>query len=669
MSCQTPSAKLQHLIANTIRGLSMDGVQKANSGHPGLPLGAADYAAVLWTRHLRYNPEDPGWANRDRFVLSAGHGSMLLYSLLNLAGFDVPLEQLKAFRQWGSITPGHPEHGLTPGVEATTGPLGQGVGNGIGMALASMLMAARFNRPGFPLIDHHVYALVSDGDLMEGIASEAASLAGHLKLGNLIYLYDDNHITIEGGTDLAFSEDVGKRFEAYDWHVQHVDGHDPEAVDAAIEAAKAVADRPSLIVCRTHIAYGSPSKHDTSGAHGEPLGVDEVKASKEHLGIPLEPDFYVPQEVADWFAAKAECQKAQAAKWQEMLAAYRTEHPDLGAQWDAMWSREVPADIAEQLIAAMKPDDDATRNSGGAALQLAAKLVPALIGGSADLAPSTKTLIKNCASIGACEFGGANLHFGIREHAMGAICNGMAYYGSFIPYGATFAIFSDYMRPSMRLAALTHLQVIYVLTHDSIFVGEDGPTHEPIEHASSFRAMPNMYLMRPGDSAETAACWGAALLRKHGPSALFLTRQKLPELDRTKYAPAIEALKGGYVVSDCEKAVPDVIIIGTGSELHLGLAAQDALAAKGVAARVVSMPCVELFEDQSAEYKASVLPAACTKRVAIEAGASWGWHKYVGLDGLIIGIDRFGASAPYKVLGEKFGFTADQVIAKVDEWL
>ena len=669
MSCQPPSDDIQQLIANTIRGLSIDGVQRANSGHPGLPLGAADIATVLWTKYMVIDPVAPKWPNRDRFVLSAGHGSMLLYSLLHLTGFDVPLEQLKQFRQLGSITPGHPEFGMTPGVEATTGPLGQGAGNAVGMALGAMIMAERFNRPGFELINHQVYALVSDGDMMEGVASEAASLAGHLGLGNLIYLYDANNITIEGNTELAFTEDVGRRFEAYGWHVQHVNGHECAAIDDAIAVAQGETERPSLIVCRTHIGFGSPNKQDTASSHGEPLGPDEVRATKVNLGLPADQDFYVPQEVSDWFVSFREHMAGHHAEWEALLAEYRKQYPDLAADWDAMWNRTVPADLGEQLIAAAKTEDEATRNSGGASLNAAAKLVPALIGGSADLAPSTKTLIKGCASIGTCDFGGVNLHFGIREHGMGAIMNGMAYYGSFIPYGSTFAVFSDYMRPSMRVAALTHLQAICVLTHDSIFVGEDGPTHEPIEHLSSFRAMPNMYVMRPGDAAETAACWAAALQLHSSPSALFLTRQKLPEMDRTKCAAAQNVLKGGYTLIGCDSPVPEVILIGTGSELHLALAAYEALTAKGVAARVVSMPCIELFEDQSEEYKASVLPLACRKRVVIEAGTSWGWHKYVGLDGLVISIDRFGASAPAKVLAEKFGLTPEQVIAKVEAWL
>ena len=652
--------------ANTIRVLSAEAVQKVNSGHPGLPMGAADYAATLWLRHLRHDPTDPTWPNRDRFVLSAGHGSMLLYSLLHLAGYELSMEELQQFRQWGSATPGHPEYGETPGVETTAGPLGQGFGNGVGMALAAKMMAARFNRPGFDLVDHTVYAIVSDGDLMEGVASEAASLAGHLGLDNLIYIYDDNHITIEGDTELTYSEDVGGRFEAYGWFVQAIDGHDVSAIEAALQAAKAEGERPSLIVARTHIAQGSPKMHDDAEAHGAPLGEDEVAATKANLGWPPEEEFHVPEGVRQAFTARLKEMAQAHDAWDELLARYREEHADEAKLWENMRGGELPGDLAEQLIAAVGTDDDATRNHSGKVIQKAAELLPGLVGGSADLAPSTKTLIKEADDVGRGSFEGRNLRFGIREHGMGAILNGMALYGGLIPYGATFLVFSDYMRPPIRLAALMGLRVVYVFTHDSIFVGEDGPTHQPVEHYAALRAIPNLTVIRPADGPETAVAWAVALERTDGPTALLLTRQTLATLNADDPSQALGVRRGAYIVRECE-GQPELVIAATGSEVELGLAAADELGALGRRVRVVSMPSWELFEEQPDEYRRQVIPRT-VRRVAIESGVSQGWAKHIGEDGLMIGIERFGASAPAKVMAEKYGLTAKQVVARVRAW-
>jgi len=661
--------ELAEKAVKTIQMLSADAIQKANSGHPGLPMGMADVAFVLWSRYLRFNPDDPDWLNRDRFILSAGHGSMLLYSLLHLFEFDLPMEQLESFRQWGSLTPGHPEAGLTPGVEVTTGPLGQGFGNGVGMAIASQFLAAYLNEPDFKPIDHFVYAICSDGDIMEGVASEAASLAGHLGLGNIIYLYDDNHITIEGETELAFSEDVGQRFEAYGWHVLRVDGHNHQDISAAIRTAQAQVSRPTLIICRTHIGKGSPGKQDSADAHGAPLGEDELKATKENLGWPLEPSFLVPEDVRELCHRRAEQLGKEYAQWQEEVREYGESHPEWREKWDAFWEKRLPDDLEEKLMEALSKKDNATRNSSGEVLQAAAELIPNLIGGSADLAPSTKTLIKKAGSFEKGSYSGRNLHFGIREHAMGAALNGMARYGGLIPYGATFLVFSDYMRPAIRLAAMSKLHVIYVFTHDSFFVGEDGPTHQPIEHVAALRTIPNMTVIRPADPTETAAAWAVALRWTDGPVALILTRQTLPLLDRTTLAPAEEVAKGAYVLADGEGDSPDVVLIATGSEVHLALGVREKLQAQGRSVRVVSMPSMELFERQSGKYRAEVLPPECRKRVVIEAGVPFGWERYAGDDGLIIGMTRFGASAPYKVLAEKFGFTVDSVLQKVQEYM
>jgi len=651
---------LEQRSVNTIRALVMDAVQKANSGHPGMPMGMADAAYVLWTRYLKHNPADPGWADRDRFVLSAGHGSMLLYSLLHLTGYDLPLAELEQFRQWGSETPGHPEYGDTPGVETTTGPLGQGFANGVGLALAERMMAAQFNRPGFEIVDHYTYAIASDGDLMEGISHEAASLAGHLGLGKLVYLYDDNHITIEGSTALAFSEDVAKRFEGYNWHVQAVDGHDRAAVDAAIRAAQAEVERPSLIICHTHIAYGSPNKQDTAGAHGAPLGEEEVRLTKEAMGWPPDAKFYVPDDVlVHYRTALARGGEAQRA-WQARFAAYRDAHPDLAAEWQRRQAGLLPEGW-QAALPDFEPDQGpiATRAAGGKVLTALAQAIPELAGGSADLHPSTKTYLNFSPAVEKGTYGGRNLHFGVREHAMGGILNGLALHGGLRPYGSTFLVFADYMRPSIRLAAIMGLPVVYVFTHDSIFVGEDGPTHEPVEQAASLRIIPGLLTLRPADARETAGAWQVTVEHQQGPVALLLTRQKLPILAETD--PGAVA-RGAYVLADAPQ--PQLILLATGSEVALALEAHALLAGEGIAARVVSMPSWELFEAQPRAYRDEVLPPAITARLAIEAGVSLGWDRYVGPQGDVVGQDRFGASAPYKVLAEKFGFTAANVVAR-----
>ena len=651
---------LDQLCVNTIRTLAMDSVQKANSGHPGMPMGMADAAYVLWTQFLKHNPANPAWPDRDRFVLSAGHGSMLLYSLLHLTGYDLPLEQLQQFRQWDSMTPGHPEYGDTPGVETTTGPLGQGFANGVGMALAERLLASQFNRPGFTLVNHYTYAIVSDGDLMEGISHEAASLAGHLGLGKVIYLYDDNHITIEGDTALAFSEDVHRRFEAYGWHVQAVDGHDRAAVTDAIRQAQAETEQPSIILCRTHIAYGSPNKQDTAGAHGSPLGPDEVRLTKEALGWPPEAQFLIPDEALAHFRQALEQGARAQQAWDELFVRYEEEHPALAAEWKRRLAGELPAGWEESLPT-FTPEDGpiATRAAGGKIMAALAPALPELVGGSADLHPSTKTYLSAYPAVENGKFGARNLHFGVREHTMGGILNGMALHGGFRPYGSTFLVFSDYMRPSIRLAALMEQPVIYVFTHDSIFVGEDVPTHQPVEHIASLRSIPGLTVLRPADANETVAAWHTLLEHRAGPVALLLSRQKLPVLAEVD---AGGVARGGYVLADAED--PQVILIGSGSEVETILGAQELLAEEGIAARVVSMPSWELFEAQPQEYRESVLPPGVTARVAVEAGVPLGWERYVGSQGAIVALDRFGASAPYKVLAEEFGFTPETVVAR-----
>lgn len=648
---------LDYLCINTIRTLAMDGVQKAKSGHPGMPMGMADVAYILWTRFLKHNPADPTWPNRDRFVLSAGHGSMLLYSLLHLTGYDLPLDELKRFRQWGSRTPGHPEHGLTPGVETTTGPLGQGFANGVGMALAERFLAATFNRPGFPIFDHYTYAIVSDGDLMEGISHEAAGLAGHLGLGKIIYLYDDNAISIEGSTDLTFTEDVPARFRAYGWHVQEVDGYDLPAIEAAIRAAQAETEHPSLIVCRTHIAYGSPNKQDSASAHGEPLGEEEVRLTKEALGWPSDAQFHVPDEALAVFRRAVERGSAAQAEWQELFMRYTREYPQEAALLQRLWAGDLPKGWEKALPTFTPADGEmATRQASGVVLNALAPVLPTLIGGSADLAPSNNTLLKGYADFQKATPAGRNLHFGVREHAMGAILNGLALHGGVIPYGGTFLVFSDYMRPAVRLAALMAQRVVYVWTHDSVWIGEDGPTHQPVEHLMALRAIPNLVVIRPCDANETAAAWRVALERRDGPTALALTRQKLPILAGTACDAAETVARGAYVLAEAPGEI-DVILIATGSEVHVALEARKILAEKRVAARVVSMPSWELFDMQEPAYREWVLPSQITARLAIEAGVTLGWERYVGPAGAVIGLDRFGASAPYKVLMEQFGFT------------
>ncbi|MGH9771854.1 MAG: transketolase [Candidatus Acidiferrales bacterium] len=665
-----PATELDQLCINTIRCLSIDAVQKANSGHPGLPMGAAAMTYVLWDRFLRFNPHNPQWPNRDRFVLSAGHGCMLLYTLLHLTGYDLSLADLKQFRQWGSKTPGHPEFGHTPGVETTTGPLGQGFGTAVGMGIAAKYAAARFNRPGNSVADYQIYALVSDGDMMEGISSEAASLAGHLGLDNLIYLYDDNHVSLEGPTADAFTEDVGKRFESYGWFVQNLpDGNDLEAVDRALRAAQQEHERPSLIVARTHIGYGSPHKQDTYQAHGSPLGEEEVKLTKQNLGWPVEPAFYIPEPALAHFRKAVERGAKLEDDWNRRVAAYRQAEPQLASEWDRYVRGEIPGDWKNK-IPAFKPADGpmATRQASGKVLNAIASSLPTLMGGSADLNPSTDTYLKGFGDFQKDGFGGRNVHFGVREHAMAAAVNGMALSG-LLAYGATFFNFSDYMRPAIRIAALMRARSIFVFTHDSVFLGEDGPTHQPIGQIPALRAMPNLCLIRPGDANETAVAWRVAIEHRDGPVALVLTRQTLPVLDRAKYAPAEGLSQGAYVLADSPGKTPGILLIASGSELFLAAEAFEQFQSEGVAARVVSMSSWDLFEKQPADYRQAVFPPQFTARLAIEAASSFGWERYVGPHGAVIGIDHFGASAPYKVLAEKFGFTREHVVAKARELL
>ncbi len=646
---------------NAIRFLSADAVQRAESGHPGAPMGLAPVAYTLWTRHLRHSPKSPDWPDRDRFVLSAGHASMLLYSLLHLTGYDLPMEELKNFRQWGSKTPGHPEAHLTAGVETTTGPLGQGFANGVGMALAERLLADQFNTPEHEIVDHYTYALVSDGDVMEGIAQESASLAGHLGLGKLVYLYDDNRITIDGGTDLAFTEDVGQRFEAYGWHVQRVDdANDLEAVDQAIAAAKAETERPSIISVRSHIGYGSPNKQDTAAAHGAPLGEEELRRTKEALGWPADRSFYVPDAVYDHMRTAVDEGEAHRAEWEEKRSAYRDAHPEKAAEYDRWMSRTPPEGWEEALPTFEAGEQLATRKASGLTLNTLAPELGYLIGGSADLTGSNKTDVDGRADFQKDAPEGRYFRFGVREHAMAGMSNGMALHGGLQPYAGTFLIFSDYLRPSLRLSALMEQPVVYVFTHDSIGLGEDGPTHQPVEHLMALRAIPNLTLIRPADANEAVEAWKAAVTNTEGPTALVLTRQKLPVLDRSRLAPARGLQRGGYVIQDPNGA-PDVILIGTGSETQHTVAAAEALNEDGIAARAVSMPSWELFEAQSETYRRKVLPPDVTARVAIEAGVAQGWERYVGTEGRTIGVDRFGASAPGERVMAEYGLTAEHV--------
>ncbi len=661
----TVAQDLQTRAINTIRFLSVDAVQNANSGHPGLPMGAAAMAYTLWTRHLRFNPRNPAWADRDRFILSGGHGSMLLYSLLHLTGYDLPLEELQKFRQWDSRTPGHPEWGMTPGVEATTGPLGQGFANGVGMAIAAAHLEAVFNRPDHRVVDHFIYAIVTDGDLMEGVSSEAASLAGHLRLGRLIYLYDDNSITIDGGTGLAFTEDRGARFEAYGWHVVRIaDGNDVEAIDAAIREAQ-TDPRPSLIICRTVIGYGLPQKQGTEKAHGEPPGWEEVEAAKDALGWPREPRFFLPDDVVAHFRQAVERGEALEKRWQERMEAYRRAFPELGAELDRRLRGELPQGWEEGLPV-FPPDAKgmATRVSSGKVLNALAKKLPELIGGSADLAPSNKTWIDGSPSFQADTPEGRNFHFGVREHAMGSAVNGMALHGGVIPYGGTFLVFSDYMRPAVRVSALSEYPSIWVYTHDSIGLGEDGPTHQPIEHLAALRAVPNLVVLRPMDANEVAEAWKVAIARRDGPTLLALTRQNVPTLDRNLYAPASGLERGAYVLADLGDGSPELILMATGSEGYLIVEAGALLAAEGINVRLVSFPSWELFDEQDLEYRRSVLPPQVTARMAVEAGVSMGWERWVGDHGLILSLGRYGASAPYKVLYQELGFSVENIVEK-----
>ena len=686
------TSELDQLCINTIRTLALDAVQKANSGHPGLPLGAAPMAYVLWTRFMRYNPKNPKWENRDRFLLSAGHGSMLLYSLLYLTGYDLSLEEIKNFRQWGSKTPGHPEYGLTPGVEITTGPLGQGFANGVGMAMGAAHLAAKFNQKDFSLIDHNVYAIVSDGDLMEGVASEAASLAGHLKLGKLIYLYDDNHVTIEGFTDLAFSEDVPKRFEAYGWHTSTVaDGNDLAAIEAAIRDAQSVADRPSLISVKTTIGYGMPTA-GTRKAHSDAPGEEAVKETKRHLGWPEDKQFYVPDEALAHFREAIEPGAEQEREWKELVKQYQEQHAELGELWQQTMSGELPPDWERHLPDFADAKPVATRVASGQVINALAPHMPMLIGGSADLGVSNNTDIKDSGDFEAGSYDGRIIHFGVREHAMGATLTGLSLNGGLIPFGGTFMCFSDYMRPSIRLACLSGVQVIYVFTHDSIGLGEDGPTHQPIEHLAALRAIPHLFVIRPADVHEVREAWRLAILRRRAPTALALTRQKVPLIDRQVLASAEGLRRGGYILAEAESAgergtsptvregsagagvrsptvregnsenhPPKLILIATGSEVPLALEAREQLQKDGIPTRVVSMPCVELFEEQKQDYRDEVLPPSVTARLAIEAGVRQGWDRYVGPQGDVICLNRFGASAPGEVALRNLGFNVENV--------
>ncbi len=687
MSPVVTKPSLDNVCINTIRFLAVDAVQNADSGHPGLPLDAAPMAYVLWTRFLKHNPKNPKWWNRDRFVLSAGHGSALLYSLLYLAGYDLSLEDLKQFRQWNSKTPGHPERERTLGVEVTTGPLGQGFANGVGMAIAEASLASRYNQPGFDIMNHYTYGIVSDGDLMEGVASEAASLAGHLKLGKLIYLYDSNHITLSASTQMTFTENVGQRFEAYGWHVHHLtDGNNLQAIEAALRKAQAETNRPSLIIVRTHIGYGSPHKQDTFEAHGSPLGEEEVKLTKKNLDWPTEPLFYVPEESLNHFRkAIAEGQQAE-VNWKHLLSEYTQKFPDLAQEFQQVMKHQLPigwdGDIPK--FSADWETGMSTRVASGKVLNIIAPKVPQLMGGSADLNPSTHTALQDLGDFepnqrttaqvqgavgGGWSYMGRNMAFGVREHAMGAISSGMAAHGGIIPYCATFFNFSDYMRPVFRLAAMMKLQVIYVFTHDSIGLGEDGPTHEPIEQLISLRAIPNLTVIRPCDANETTMAWQVALESKNTPTALVLTRQKIPILDRTIYASADNLRKGAYILAEAEGGEPQLILIATGSEVHLIVQARKKLQEKGIPTRIVSMPSWELFEAQSAEYKNQVLPPGISKKISVEAGSPLGWCQYVGPQGSVIGVSHYGASAPGKIVMEKYGFTVENICQQAEALL
>jgi transketolase len=662
---------LEQLCINTVRALAMDAVQQADSGHPGTAMALAPLAWVLWQKHLRHNPANPDWPDRDRFVLSCGHACILLYSALYLTGYDLTLDDIKQFRQWGSRTPGHSEHGLAPGVEATTGPLGQGVGNAVGMAIAEAQLAALFNRPGHEIVDHCTYFFASDGDLMEGISHEACSLAGHLKLGKLIGIYDDNHVTIDGDTSLALSDDTARRFEAYGWHVQRVaDGNDLAALDAALGAARRTTDRPSLVIVRTHIAYGSPGKQDTAEAHGAPLGTEEVKRTKENLGWPSLEPFHVPADsLAQWRRPRARAPRLE-TEWRKRWDGYRKVHADLAAELERRLAGRLPDGWdAELPVFTPKDGAPATRAASGKVLNAIAPRVPELIGGSADLTGSNHTQIQGSGPVAAGRYAERNIHFGVREHAMGAVLNGIALHQGFIPYGGTFLIFSDYMRPAIRLAALTQLKPIYVFTHDSIGLGEDGPTHQPIEHLASLRAVPNLTVIRPSDATEVVEAWRAAILHRGGPVALVLTRQKVPIIDRAKYAPANGLRLGGYVLADAQGGKPEITLMATGSEVDLVLQAYEQLTAGGLRPRAVSMPCLEFFAKQPQQYRDAVLPPSVPLRIAVEAAAPQSWYRWVGDRGVVIGIERFGASAPYQRIYQELGLTVERIVEKAKELL
>lgn len=654
--------KLDQLCANTIRTLSMDGVQKANSGHPGMPMGMADVAYILWTKYLKHNPENPDWYDRDRFILSAGHGSMLIYSLLHLTGYDVTMDDIKNFRQIGSKTPGHPEFGYTPGVEMTTGPLGQGFATGVGFAMAEQFLASVFNKKAQKIVDHFTYAIVSDGDLMEGISHEAASLAGHLRLNKLIYLYDSNSISIDGSTDLAFTENVTQRFEAYGWDVLEIDGHSHSEISNAIEKAQ-VSDKPSLVVCKTHIGFGSPNKQDTAGSHGSPLGEEEIKLTKETYGWKWEEPFLIPDEALAEFRKQVELGKSKESEWNVLFKEYSGSFKKEADQFEN-WMNGRLSEELENYLPVFEVDEKglATRASSGKVLNALKKVVPNMIGGSADLEGSVKTNLSEEGVFNNEDYSGRNVHYGVREHGMAAALNGMALHKGVIPFGGTFFVFTDYCRPSIRLAALMKVPSIFVMTHDSIGLGEDGPTHQPIEHLASLRAMPGVTVIRPGDANEVAYAWKTAIENTEGPTILVLTRQGIPTYERMESNAASLVSKGAYIFADSEKETPDVILIGTGSELYLAVNAKIELKQKGLDARVVSMPSWELFEKQSSEYKESVLPKTVSNRVSIEAGSTFGWERYVGTDGKAIGIDTFGESGPAEELYKHFGVTTEKMV-------
>ena len=655
---------IESLVPKTIQTLTVDAVEKAKSGHCGLPMGCADFAFVLWTKYLRFNPANPHWANRDRFVLSAGHGSMLIYTLLHLTGFEkMTLDQLKSFRQWGSLTPGHPESHETEGVEVTTGPLGQGTGNSVGLAIAEKFYGATFNTEDIKISDNRVYTIVSDGDLEEGISHEAAALAGHLGLDNLVWFYDDNSVSIEGYTKLSYSDDVPSRFKGYHWHVININGNDQSQIDAALKEALATKGQPTIIIGKTVIGKGSPKLQGTPKAHSDAFGAEEVAATKTNIGWPTDAQFLVPERVKAFFAEKRKGWAKLESDWNELFAKYAAKNPEKAELWKNFWAKKLP-DNLEALLPKFAPDKpQATRNAGSEVLKVLFGAIPNLIGGSADLAPSTKTWIKEFGSFEKGAYGGRNLHFGIREHGMGAICAGMAYYGGLIPFGSTFFVFTDYMRPPIRLASLSGIQTIYVFTHDSICVGEDGPTHEPVEHLATIRAIPRVIDLRPGDANETGYAWLAALQHKTQTSCIMLTRQNIPTFDRTKVAPASGVLKGGYILWESKAGTtPDIILMGTGSEVQLALGAGQKIAESGKNVRVVSLPSWELFEEQPQAYKDSVLPPAVTKRVAVEAGIRQGWDRYLGFGGRFVGVEKFGASAPYERVLKEYGITEEHVL-------